>query len=61
MTIMSAINAANDFNDFAKENAVQWTHGGTVDIVNCKRIRQDPSLDKKVSPGDSIRVPETMF
>ena len=61
MTVMSAINAANDFNDYAKQNGVRLVRGTTVKIVDCKKARKDPSLDPKVEPGDSIQVPESIF
>ena len=61
MTVMSAINAASDFNDYAKQNGVRLVRGNSVRIIDCKKARKDPSLDVKVEPGDSIQVPESMF
>ena len=61
MTVMSAINAAGDFSDYADQKKVRFSRGNSVEIVNCKKIRQDPSQDKKVQPGDSIMVPESYF
>ncbi len=61
MTLMSAINAANDFNDYADQKHVRLTRGGSVLIKNCKEIRKNPSLDEKIQPGDSIMVPEGFF
>ena len=61
MTVMSAITAAGDFNDYADQKKVRLIRGNSVQIVNCKKARQDPSLDPKVQPGDSIMVPESMF
>ena len=61
MTLMSAINAANDFNDYADQKHVRLTHGGSVKGINCKKLRQYPSEDPKIEPGDSIQVPESLF
>ena len=61
MTLMSAINAAGDFNDYADPKKVHLVRGNSVKIVNCKEIRRNPSLDPKVEPGDSIQVPESIF
>ena len=61
MTLMSAINAAGDFNDYAKQSGVRLVRGTSVQVINCKKVRQDPALDPKVLPGDSIQVPESPF
>ncbi len=61
MTILSAITAAGDFNEFADQRHVRLLRGGKVTIVDCKKLRQDPSKDASVLPGDNIQVPETMF
>ncbi len=61
MTVMSAINAAGDFNDYAKQTDVRLTRGNTVKKINCKDARKNPALDMAVQPGDSIQVPEAFF
>lgn len=61
MTILSAINAAGDFNEFADQKRVRLLRGDKVSIVNCKDIRREPSKDIKVLPGDQIQVPEGFF
>ena len=58
MTVMSAINAAGDFNDFANAGDVRLVRDGKVTKVNCKKARANPALDVKVLPGDQIQVPE---
>ena len=58
---VSAITAAGDFNEFADQRHVRLIRAGKVTIVDCKRLRQDPSKDASVLPGDNIQVPETMF
>lgn len=61
MTLMSAISAAGDFTIFADQGKVHLVRGNNVQILNCKKIRSNPSLDVKVLPGDSIQVPQTIF
>ena len=61
MTLFSAINAAGDFTDFAKQSGVILMRGGKSTKIDCKKIRADPSQDIKVLPGDIIQVPETAF
>lgn len=59
MTLLSAINAAADFTDYADQGKVHLLRGSHVDIINVKKIRANPSLDVKVLPGDMIQVPES--
>ncbi len=61
MTVLSAINAAGDFNEYADQGRVRLIRGSKVIVVNCKVIRKDPSQDPKVSPGDQIQVPQSIF
>ena len=61
MTLMSAILAAGDFNDFADQKHVNLIRGKQVTIVNCKEVRKNPSKDVAVLPGDTIQVPQTPF
>ena len=61
MTVISAINAAGDFNEFANQKKVHLTRDGKVDIENCARARARPEEDKKVLPGDQIFVEESFF
>ncbi|MBV9656574.1 MAG: polysaccharide export protein [Verrucomicrobia bacterium] len=61
MTVLSAINAAGDFNEFANQAKVQLLRDGKVIVVNCKELRRDPSKDPGVRPGDQIQVPERWF
>lgn len=58
MTVLTAINAAGDFTEFADQRKVRLMRGDKVMIVDCKKIRSNPSLDVKVLPGDAIQVPE---
>lgn len=61
MTVLSAINAAGDFNEFANQSKVLLLRDGKTTTVNCKDIRRNPSLDPGVRPGDQIQVPEKWF
>ena len=61
MTVFSAINAAGDFTEFAAQTKVRLMRGDKVMIINCKKIRSDPSQDVKVLPGDAIQVPEAFW
>ena len=61
MTVLSAINAAGDFNDFANQGKVILLRGGKRQVINCKEIRKRPELDVHVEPGDQIQVPESFF
>lgn len=61
MTVLSAINAAGDFNEYADQARVRLIRGSKVTTVNCKVIRKDPSQDLKVAPGDQIQVPQSIF
>lgn len=61
LTVLSAITAAGDFNEFANQRKVFLIRGGKSTIIDCKKLRQDPSKDFNVLPGDNIQVPETMF
>ncbi len=61
MTLLSAINAAGDFDEFADRGHVRLTSGDKVRVVNCKQIQKNPNLDIPVFPGDKIQVPESIF
>lgn len=61
LTVLSAITAAGDFNEFAKQSQVNLIRGGKVTILDCKKLRRDPSKDIPVLPGDNIQVPESLF
>jgi protein involved in polysaccharide export with SLBB domain len=58
MTVLTAINAAGDFNEFADRKRVRLTSGQTTKIINCNEIAKNPALDVPVLPGDQITVKE---
>ncbi|MEI6350601.1 MAG: polysaccharide biosynthesis/export family protein [Verrucomicrobiota bacterium] len=61
LTLMSAINAAGGFNDFANPKKVHWVHDGKSTDLDTRKFRKDPSLDPKVAPGDQIEVPQSIW
>jgi protein involved in polysaccharide export with SLBB domain len=62
MTVLKAIQAAQDFTDFADRTSVMLTRAdGTTVIVNCKKALKNTKLDLPVYPGDRIHVPQRSF
>jgi len=61
LTLMSAINTAGGFTDFADQKKVRLVHEGKAQVINTAKIRKDPKLDVKVFPGDQIEVPQSWF
>ena len=61
LTLMSTINAAGGFNDFADQGKIRYIHDSKVQVINAKKIRKDPKLDPKVYPGDQIEVPQSIW
>lgn len=61
MTLLTAINAAGGFNDFADQRKVRVLRGKDVKVFDVRRARQDPSLDIRLQPGDRVEVPQSFF
>lgn len=61
LTLMSSINAAGGFNDFADQKKVRLVHEGKAQIIDTRKIRKDPSTDPKVYPGDQVEVPQSWY
>jgi protein involved in polysaccharide export with SLBB domain len=61
ITLLSAINAAGGFNDFADQKHVRLLRGNTAKVFDVRQFRRDPSLDVKLQPGDRIEVPQSFF
>jgi protein involved in polysaccharide export with SLBB domain len=61
MTLLTAINAAGGFNDFADQKRVRLLRGNEVTVFDVRRFRKDPSLDVKLQPGDKVEVPQSLF
>ncbi len=61
MTLLTAINAAGGFNDFADQRKVRVLRGQNVKVYDVRESRRDPSRDIKLQPGDRIEVPQSFF
>jgi protein involved in polysaccharide export with SLBB domain len=61
MTMLTAINAAGGFNDFADQKRVRLLRGSTVKLYDVRQFRRDPSQDVKLQPGDRVEVPQSFF
>jgi polysaccharide export outer membrane protein len=61
MTLLTAINAAGGFNDFADQKRVRLLRGNDVKVFDVRQFRRNPSLDVRLQPGDRVEVPQTFF
>jgi len=61
MTLLTAINAAGGFNDFADQRKVRVLRGRDVKVFDVRESRRDPSRDIKLQPGDRVEVPQSFF
>jgi len=61
LTLLTAINAAGGFNDFADQKRVRLLRGSDAKIYDVRQFRRDPSLDPKLQPGDKVEVPQSFF
>ncbi len=61
MTLLTAINAAGGFNDFADQRKVRVLRGKEVRAYDVRESRRDPSKDIKLQPGDRVEVPQSFF
>ncbi|MFL6514754.1 MAG: polysaccharide biosynthesis/export family protein [Chthoniobacterales bacterium] len=61
MTLLTAINAAGGFNDFADQKRVRLLRGSKVEVFDIRQFRKDPSKDVALQPGDRVEVPQTLF
>ena len=61
MTLLTAINAAGGFNDFADQRHVRLLRGSQAQVFDVRKFRKDPSLDVKLQPGDKVEVPQSFF
>ena len=56
MTLMGAIRAAGGFTIYARSQKVHLIRGTNTQVIECKKIQKDPSLDIAILPGDRIEV-----
>jgi protein involved in polysaccharide export with SLBB domain len=61
MTLLTAINAAGGFNDFADQRHVRLLRGNEVTVYDVRRFRKEPAEDVKLRPGDKVEVPQSFF
>jgi protein involved in polysaccharide export with SLBB domain len=61
MTLLTAINAAGGFNDFADQKHVRLLRGNDAKIYDVRQFRRDPSQDVRLRPGDRVEVPQSFF
>lgn len=61
MTLLTAINGAGGFNDFADQKRVRLLRGSEVTVYDVRQFRKDPSKDVRLQPGDRVEVPQTFF
>lgn len=61
LTLLGAISAAGGFTDYADQRKVRLMRGGRAQIVDIKAVRNNPSLDIRLLPGDQIEVPQSFW
>ena len=63
LTVLSAIDAAGGFTEFAKRSGVIVTRGSNKRqvTVNAKKAIVDPKLNLPLYPGDSVYVPRSRW
>jgi protein involved in polysaccharide export with SLBB domain len=61
MTLLTAINAAGGFNDFADQKRVRLLRGNDAKTYDVRQVRRDPSQDIRLQPGDRVEVPQSFF
>ncbi len=61
LTLMTAINAAGGFNDFADRKNISLIREGKVYRYDARELLRDPKKDPHVQPGDQISVPMSIF
>lgn len=61
LTLLSAISAAGGFTDYADQRKVRVLRGSSVQIVDVREVRNNPSKDIRLLPGDQIEVPQSFW
>ena len=62
ITVLRAITAAGDFNEYANKRKVQIIRAsGKTENMDCKKARDNPEkYDRPICPGDAIFVPRSL-
>jgi polysaccharide export outer membrane protein len=61
LTVLSAVNAAGGFTEYAAQTRMRLVRGGEAMKVDMKKIRRDPGSDIVLEPGDTIEVMRSFF
>jgi polysaccharide biosynthesis/export protein VpsN len=61
LTVLGAISAAGGFTDYADQRKVRLLRGKDFRIIDVKAVRNNPSLDIALLPGDQIEVPQSFW
>lgn len=61
LTVVSAVNAAGGFTEYAAQNRMRLVRNGQAMRVDMKKIRRNPGLDIVLEPGDTIEVMRSFF
>lgn len=61
LTVLSAINAAGGFTEYASQSRVRLLRGDKVINVDIRKVRKHPDLDISLEPGDTIEVMRSFF
>ncbi len=61
ITLLSAIVAGGDFNEFADRRFVYLVRSGKKQKIDLKPLRSDPSKDPKLEPWDIVYLPQVVF
>lgn len=61
LTLMKAITASGDFTEFANPKQVRLLRDGESMTVDVRKIRENPSLDIALTPGDDVFVPRSWW
>lgn len=61
LTILAAINACGGFSEYADQKKVRLLRDGQVTIHDIRAVRNDPTRDVRLKPGDTIEVPQSFW
>lgn len=61
LTVLRAINGAGGVSPQADQRKVRLFREGKIVVVDLRAIRNDPSLDIPLRPGDTLEVPEAFW
>ncbi len=61
ITLLFAITAGGDFNEFANQRFVYLVRCGKKQKIDLKSLRSDPSKDPALEPWDIVYLPQPVF